>query len=112
MSRCYEMTIRVTGHFFGRYSEIVDAVADLGYEADNDISTLEKTHIIQFCSETINITAGHSDKSVSREIVEAIWKANGAFCKVYVGMRDLDADFPQYSGSKETFDEWQRNRNG
>ena len=61
---------------------------------------------------TINITAGHSDESVARAIVEAIWEANGAFCKVHVGMRDLDADFPSYSWDEASFDKWQQGKGG
>ena len=110
MSRCYEMTISVREHNADRLEEIVDAVSDLdfGFEAEinNDVDT------IQFCLETINIAAGHSDESVAREVVEAIWEANGTFCKVDVGMRDLDADFPSYSWDEASFDKWRQGKEG
>ena len=108
MSRCYEMTISVRDYNADRVEEIVDAVSGLGYEADGDA----QGDVFQFYSETINITAGHSDESVSREIAEAIWEANGAFCKVDVGMRDSDADFPSYSWDEASFDEWQQGKGG
>ena len=108
MSRCYEMTISVQEHNADRVEEIVDAVSGLGYEADSDALG----DVFQFYSETINIAAGHSDESVAREVVEAIWEANGAFCKVHVGMRDLDADFPSYSWDEASFDKWQQGKDG
>ena len=108
MSRCYEMTISVREHNDDRFEKIVDAVSGLGYEADCDVCG----DVIQFCSETINIAAGQSDESVAREVVEAIWEANGAFCKVHVGMRDVDADFPSYSWDEASFDKWQQGKDG
>ncbi len=108
MSRCYEMTILVQEHNADRIEEIVDAVSGLDYEADGDA----QGDVFQFCSETINIAAGHSDESVAREVVEAIWEANGAFCKVQVGMRDLDADFPSYLWDEAAFDKWQQGKGG
>ena len=108
MSRCYEMTIWVREHNADRLEAIVAAVSDLGYEADGDV----QGDVFQFCSETINIAAGHSDESVAREVVEAIWEANGAFCKVHVGMRDLDADFPSYLWDEASFDKWRQGKDG
>ena len=104
MSRCYEITISVMKHNTGRVEEIVDALLSLGYEAYCDTFG----YVIQFYSETINITAGHNDESVAREIVETIWEANGAFCKVDVEMLDLDADYPSYSWDEASFDEWHK----
>ena len=108
MSRCYEMTILVQEHNADRIEAIVDAVSGLDYEADGDV----QGDVFQFCSETINIAAGHSDKSVAREVVEAIWEANGAFCKVQVGMRDLDANLPYYSWDEASFDKWHQGKGG
>ena len=108
MSRCYEMTISVQEHNADRVEEIVDAVSGLGYEADGDA----QGGVFQFYSETINIAAGHSDESVAREVVEAIWEANGAFCKAHVGMRDVDADFPSYSWDEASFDKWRQGKDG
>ena len=108
MSRCYEMTILVQEYNADRLETIVDAVSGLGYEADGDV----QGDVFQFCSETINLAAGHSDGSAAREVVEAIWEANGAFCKVHVGMRDLDADFPSYSWNEASFDKWRLGEDG
>ena len=108
MSRRYEMTISVREYNADRFERIVDAVSGLCYEADCDICG----DVIQFCSEIINIAAGHSDESVAREVVETIWEANGAFCEVDVGMRDLDADFPSHSWDEASFDEWQQGKSG
>jgi hypothetical protein len=102
------MTILVQEHNADRIEEILDAVSGLDYEADGDA----QGDAYQFCSETINIAAGHSDESAAREIAEAIWEANGAFCKVDVGMRDLDADFPSYSWDEASFDKWQQGKDG
>jgi len=108
MSRCYEMTMSVREYNADRIEAIVDAVSDLGYEADGD----PQGDVFQFYSETVNIAAGHSDESVAREIAEAIWEANGAFCKVQVGMRDLDANLPYYSWDEESFDKWRQGKDG
>lgn len=106
MSRCCEITISVFGFDADRCQEIVDAVGGLGY--DPTFSEISKGQI-QFCPEVINISSGHSEESVAREIVEAIWKANSAFCTIHVKIRDLDINIPQYSWDKVSFDEWDKN---
>jgi len=101
MSHSYEMTIMVTEHQDAKFEAIRDAVAGLGYDTDPD-------HIgsqILFPSETINITAGHDDEAVAADVTRAIWKANGAWCRVDVGMRDLDADVPNYVLDPSVYDD-------
>jgi len=108
MSRCYEMTISVREHNVDRVEEIVDAVSGLGYEAEGDTMG----NMFLFCPEPVKVTIGNSEESVAREVAEAIWEANGAFCKVDVGMRDLDADFPSYAWDEASFDKWQQGKGG
>lgn len=101
MSRCCEVTINIRGHDIDRSEKIIDALIDLGYEAYND--TMGDRLPID--SEVINIPSMCSDESVAREIVEAVWKANKAFCKVDVGIRDLDA-IPNFWWDEASFDKW------
>lgn len=108
MGRCYEMTIFVQGQNDDRIEEIIDAVSDLGYEADGD----SRRGMFQFYTEVINIAAWDTKQSLAREIVEAIWEANGAFCEVDVELRDLEAGVPSYSWDEVSFDEWRQNKNG
>jgi len=100
MSRCCEITITVGDYDDKYFGAITGAVVKLGYIEGYE--RIRKT--IHFCSEVINIPAGLSEESVAREIVEAIWKANGAFCEVQVEIRDLDADTPCYSWDEAAFD--------
>lgn len=105
MSRCYEITISVTRHNEARYEQIVDAVRNEGLEADAD-SFGEKG--IVFNSKVINVCAGKSAQLAAREIVEAIWEANGAWCQVNVSMRDLDASTPVHSWDETEYAEWRQ----
>ena len=99
MSRCCELMVVVDGYDDTKYEEIVDAVKDLGYDGYVDaIGSL-----IVFNSETINICAGRLDEEVASELHQAIWRANGDFCAVRVGMRDLEEDRPYFSGTKEEY---------
>jgi hypothetical protein len=107
MSRMYAMTIMVDGHDKSRYEAIVDAVVSLGYDADADLIGAQ----IVFSSEVINLGGGCSDEAAAKEIHQAIWAANGAFCDVQVGMRDLDAEIPTYLGSESQYEEWLATRN-
>jgi len=63
MSRCYELTIVVDKYDDTKYKEIVDAVKDLGYDADADFMD----NRILFNSETININAGRTEDEISSE---------------------------------------------
>jgi len=41
---------------------------------------------------------------LASEIHEAVWKANEAFCKVNVELRDLDAECPSYEGEEADYE--------
>ncbi len=102
MSRSYEVTILVEEHDREKIEAIGDAVRDLEYEADpNQIGSQ-----LIFDSETINVAAGHTDEDIATEIAHAIWAANGAWCRVRIGMRDLDANVPEYSLDQAAHDDW------
>ncbi len=105
MSRCYEITISVTQHDQDKCEQIVEAVRGEGLEADPDSDG--EAGII-FHSEVINVNIGHTDQETARDVVEAIWEANGAWCQVNVSMRDLDADTPVHSWDETEYAEWRQ----
>lgn len=106
MSRCYEITITVTQHDQDKYEQIVDAVRNEGLGADADF--FESRGEIFFNSEVKTIVGVFTDQEFAREIVEAIWEANGAWCQVNVRMRDLDADTPVHSWDETEYAEWRQ----
>jgi len=120
MSRCYEITIRVTKHSEAKAEAIVDAVKDLDYKADADFfggaegeafgGKPDKEPEIVFNSETFNLRATYPETDCAREVTEAIWTANGAWCYVEVGLRDLDAHCPDYSWGEDAYDEWMKDQ--
>lgn len=120
MSRCYEITIRVTEHNEAKAEAIVEAVKALGLEADADFyggaegvafgGAAGKPPEIVFNSETINLHGATSETENAREVVEAIWTANGAWCNVVVTMRDLDADVPGYGWGESNYNEWKKDQ--
>ncbi len=120
MSRCYELTIRLTEHNEDKVEAIVEAVKSLGYAANVDSYggtkgiTFGDDHgrppEILFDSETVNLHGGTTEEDAARAIAEAIWTANGAWCTPQVGMRDLDADCPQYVWGEDAYDEWMKDQ--
>ncbi len=102
MSRPYELTLLVFDHDQSQFDEIVHAVRDLGFEAYAD-------HIgerIVFNSEGFNMNIGNTEAKTAKEIQEAVWKANGKFCQVHVGLIDLDAGQGQFLGDAAAYDAW------
>lgn len=102
MSRCYELTIVVNDYEDSNYEAIVDAIKGLGYDGDADVIGRE----IIVNSEVVNLCSGRTEEEASSEIHRAIWKANGGFCAVHVGLRCLDNDIPYFSGTKEDYREF------
>ncbi len=110
MSRAHEVTISVEKSDNAKnplkVEAICNALKDLEYEADPNWKEQDcEVTALHFDSETINVRAVYTDNDIVAEIQEAIWEANGEFCIVTVGVRDLDAG-PQYSGSKTAYADW------
>jgi len=113
----YEISVVVERYNTERRDEILDAVDEqfihgisdfdnLDYEPSCDDSGEGSDAKLYINEQEITLAAGCSVEQTAQKLHQAIWRSNGAFCVVHVGMRSLDAPPPFYTGTMEAYDEF------
>jgi hypothetical protein len=99
MSRHYEMTVTISGHDPAKESQIQSAVA-----AEWPFDDWSKQGEGEMCScAQDDLCGGESEEVFAERLSLAVWRANGAYCKVVVKATYLE-DLPYETHSPDEDD--------
>jgi len=102
MSRAYNMRIVVNAFNADKKADIKQAVEaewDIDEWGVDDLSDIEGYGESSLCG-------GETEDEFSVRIMQAIWKANDAYCNVEVYATDLETSADGYYGDPEDYEAW------
>lgn len=92
-----------------RWDFIMAALYGLGFE---DIRHWFYENDALFSTNAFDIQDNDTEKSLAKEFREAVWKGNGAYCKVKVTVHYAisSIDATEYEGTERQYTDWKENK--